>query len=103
MVGIKVPLEKVRLESGRNYLMKRLLNLNKNLPGELKIFYFNIINLQKNLTCQKNLIMGLPGAGKTTLEKALLKYLDAEWLNADKVRQEANDWDFSPSGRWMTG
>ena len=32
--------------------------------------------------------MGLPGAGKTTLAKALLKYLDAEWLNADKVRQK---------------
>tara|TARA_Y100000768_G_C23629812_1_gene518983 strand:+ start:191 stop:604 length:414 start_codon:yes stop_codon:yes gene_type:complete len=45
------------------------------------------------------LIMGLPGAGKTTLASFLVPLLKAKWLNADKVRKEANDWDFSPKGR----
>ena len=45
------------------------------------------------------LIMGLPGSGKTTLAKELVPLLDAKWLNADKVRTEYNDWDFSPEGR----
>ena len=43
--------------------------------------------------------MGLPGSGKTTLAKKLIPLLDAVWLNADEVRKEANDWDFSPDGR----
>ena len=43
----------------------------------------------------KILIMGLPGSGKSTLSKKLSKMLDAKWLNADEVRKEANDWDFS--------
>ncbi len=43
--------------------------------------------------------MGLPGAGKTTLASFLVPLLKAKWLNADKVRKEANDWDFSPKGR----
>ena len=43
--------------------------------------------------------MGLPGSGKTTLAKKIAKYLKAEWLNADKVREMANDWDFSEEGR----
>ena len=47
----------------------------------------------------KNLIMGLPGAGKTTLASKLVPLLNAEWLNADKIRKEANDWDFSKEGR----
>ena len=45
------------------------------------------------------LIMGLPGSGKTTLASYLVPLLKAKWLNADKVRKEANDWDFSPKGR----
>jgi adenylylsulfate kinase len=46
------------------------------------------------------LIMGLPGSGKTTLAKKLYKQLDdCDWLNADEVRKQANDWDFSNSGR----
>ena len=45
------------------------------------------------------LIMGLPGSGKTTLAKKLIPILDAKWVNADKVREEANDWDFSIEGR----
>ena len=47
----------------------------------------------------KILIMGLPGAGKTTLAKKLVNLINAEWLNADDVRKKANDWDFSPKGR----
>tara|TARA_Y100001958_G_C21037516_1_gene408304 strand:- start:299 stop:721 length:423 start_codon:yes stop_codon:yes gene_type:complete len=47
----------------------------------------------------KILIMGLPGAGKTTLASKLVPLLNAEWLNADKIRKEANDWDFSKEGR----
>ena len=45
------------------------------------------------------LIMGLPGSGKTTLAKELVTMLNAKWLNADKVRTEYNDWDFSEEGR----
>ena len=43
--------------------------------------------------------MGLPGSGKTTLANELVPMLKAKWLNADEVRKEANDWDFSPEGR----
>ena len=45
------------------------------------------------------LIMGLPGSGKTTLANELAPMLDAKRLNADEVRKEANDWDFSEAGR----
>ncbi len=45
------------------------------------------------------LIMGLPGSGKTTLANELAPLLNAKRLNADEVRKEANDWDFSPEGR----
>ena len=45
------------------------------------------------------LIMGLPGSGKTTLASELVPLLKAKWLNADEVRKEANDWDFSEEGR----
>ena len=47
----------------------------------------------------KILIMGLPGSGKTTLAKLLAPMFNAIWLNADEVRKEANDWDFSEQGR----
>ena len=51
----------------------------------------------------KILIMGLPGSGKTTLAEKLLEELHkngpAEWLNADEVRKEFNDWEFTPEGR----
>jgi adenylylsulfate kinase len=43
--------------------------------------------------------MGLPGAGKTTLASKLVPMLNAKWLNANDVRTEANDWDFSLEGR----
>ena len=45
------------------------------------------------------LIMGLPGSGKTTLAEELAPLLKAKRLNADEVRKEANDWDFSEEGR----
>ena len=47
---------------------------------------------------KKILIIGLPGAGKTTLALELKKKLKASWLNADKVRKKFNDWDFSRKG-----
>ena len=43
--------------------------------------------------------MGLPGSGKTTLANELSPLLNAKRLNADEVRKEANDWDFSQEGR----
>ena len=48
---------------------------------------------------KKILIMGLPGAGKTTLASKLVPLLKAKWVNNDKVRKAANDWDFSEEGR----
>jgi hypothetical protein len=48
---------------------------------------------------KKILIMGLPGSGKSYLADKLTNILGAEWLNADRVREAANDWDFSPEGR----
>jgi adenylylsulfate kinase len=52
----------------------------------------------------KILIMGLPGAGKTTLAQALRDLIQdnnktVEWFNADLVRQAYDDWDFSNEGR----
>ena len=50
------------------------------------------------------LVMGLPGAGKTTLAQWIVDFLQREgkrigWLNADVVRKKYNDWDFSHDGR----
>ena len=49
------------------------------------------------------LVMGLPGAGKTTLANEMAPLLNAKRLNADEVRKAANDWDCllytSPSPR----
>lgn len=47
----------------------------------------------------KILIMGLPGSGKTYLAERLQKYLNCAWYNADKIREMANDWDFSEAAR----
>ena len=45
------------------------------------------------------LIMGLPGAGKTTLANELAEIINSKRLNADEIRKAANDWDFSEEGR----
>ena len=45
------------------------------------------------------LVMGLPGAGKTTLANELNKLIESKRLNADEIRRAANDWDFSEEGR----
>lgn len=49
------------------------------------------------------LVMGLPGSGKTTFTQQLVTKLmikhTVKWFNADAVRKEFDDWDFSPEGR----
>ena len=47
------------------------------------------------------LIYGLPGSGKTTLAEKLVNIFGNKvaWFNADVVRKEADDWDFSLEGR----
>lgn len=52
----------------------------------------------------KILIMGLSGAGKTTLAAELMTQLynagvTCAWFNADDIRRAADDWDFSTEGR----
>ena len=72
---------------------------------------------------KKILIMGLPGAGKTYFAERFKNYLEnnsyprilgdtldifsdkialrstVEWFNADEIRKQFNDWDFSREGR----
>jgi len=53
---------------------------------------------------ERILIMGLPGAGKTYLAQYVLERLQnakksVSWLNADDVRKQFDDWDFSIEGR----
>ena len=45
--------------------------------------------------------MGLPGSGKTTLAKKIVQMFNAVWLNADEVRKQAKDKDFSVAGRMV--
>jgi len=47
----------------------------------------------------KILIMGLPGSGKTHLAERLHKHLNSAWYNADRMREMANDWEFSQEAR----
>ena len=48
----------------------------------------------------KILIYGLPGSGKTYLAERLQKHLDCAWYNADKIREMANDWEFTDLARF---
>lgn len=48
--------------------------------------------------------MGLPGSGKTTFaEKVVREFnqrnINPTWFNADTVRKQHDDWDFSEEGR----
>lgn len=50
------------------------------------------------------LIMGLSGSGKTSFAEMIVKEFDKReipvtWFNADEIREEYNDWDFSDNGR----
>jgi len=53
---------------------------------------------------QRILIMGLPGAGKTYMALGLKQLLEragrtVTWFNADEIRKQFDDWDFSEAGR----
>lgn len=47
----------------------------------------------------KILIFGLPGSGKTTLAKPFAELIGGIHINADAIREEYDDWDFTPEGR----
>ena len=47
----------------------------------------------------KILIFGLPGSGKSTLAKPFADLIGGVHINADAIRTEYNDWDFSLEGR----
>lgn len=59
---------------------------------------------KEKFATKRILIMGLPGAGKTYLAQYVLERLQnagkrVGWLNADIVRKQFDDWDFSYEGR----
>jgi adenylylsulfate kinase len=45
------------------------------------------------------LVMGLPGSGKSTLANPFAELIGGVWLNADQIREQYNDWDFTTEGR----
>jgi len=48
----------------------------------------------------KILVFGLPGSGKTTFSKTLIKYnKNLDHYEADLVRKAFDDWDFTENGR----
>ena len=53
-----------------------------------------------NLHKCKILVCGLSGSGKTWLASRLAKVLNLPHHNADDIRRELNDWDFSREGRF---
>ncbi len=48
---------------------------------------------------KKILVMGLNGSGKTNFSRLLHRKLQCPYFNADDVRQQFNDFDFSSKGR----
>lgn len=51
------------------------------------------------MIAKKILVMGLPGAGKTYFAERFVPKINAVHLNADRIREQFNDWDFSEEGR----
>ena len=47
----------------------------------------------------KILICGLPGSGKSTLARPFAELIGAVHINADQIRTQYNDWDFTLEGR----
>jgi len=47
----------------------------------------------------KILIFGLPGSGKSTLAEPFAELIGGVWINADRIREHYDDWDFTPEGR----
>jgi len=47
----------------------------------------------------KILICGLPGSGKSTLAEPFAELIGGVWINADAIRTQHEDWDFSAKGR----
>jgi len=50
------------------------------------------------VTFKRILVFGLSGSGKTTFSKKLL-LPNMDYYNADEIRKQFNDWNFSESGR----
>ena len=66
------------------------------------LYHYSGADLHVLFKMKRILIMGLPGAGKTTLAADLAARLLFDrvlWLNADAVRERFDDWDFTPEGR----
>lgn len=73
-------------------------------PASWFVYHVNLSAFVKmvwmNEMIRKILVMGLPGAGKTTLSKSLAPMLNAVHFNADEIRQNVNkDLGFSVEDR----
>ena len=62
------------------------------------MLYILIMNIMKERK-KTILVFGLPGSGKTTFCKNLIKNKDIPHFNADEIRGIFKDWDFSKIGR----
>jgi len=74
------------------------------MPAEQKLAFLLVIVWQikikiNKMSAKKILVMGLPGAGKTYFAERFVPKINAVHLNADKIREQFNDWDFSEEGR----